>query len=62
MARGQFPRLSAVPYRVDLTCMTHDQLGKRGYPRLKDPRTTVVGLFGIPTLINNAETLYWVSI
>lgn len=32
--------------------------GKRGYPRLKDPRTTVVGLFGIPTLINNAETLY----
>ncbi len=34
--------------------------GKRGYPRLKDPRTTVVGLFGIPTLINNAETLYWV--
>jgi len=34
--------------------------GKRGYPRLKDPRPTVVGLFGIPTLINNAETLYWV--
>jgi formate dehydrogenase beta subunit len=34
--------------------------GKRGYPRLKDPRTTVVGLFGIPTLINNVETLYWV--
>jgi formate dehydrogenase len=34
--------------------------GKRGYPRLKDPRTTVVGLFGIPTLINNVETLFWV--
>jgi formate dehydrogenase beta subunit len=34
--------------------------GKRGYPRLKDPRTTIVGLFGIPTLINNAETLFWV--
>lgn len=34
--------------------------GKRGYPRLKDPRTTVVGLFGLPTLINNAETLFWV--
>jgi len=34
--------------------------GKRGYPRLKDPRTTVVGLFNIPTLINNAETLFWV--
>jgi formate dehydrogenase len=34
--------------------------GKRGYPRLKNPRTTVVGLFGIPTLINNAETLFWV--
>lgn len=34
--------------------------GKRGYPRLKDPRTTIVGMFGIPTLINNAETLFWV--
>ncbi len=34
--------------------------GKRGYPRLKDPRTTIVGLFGIPTLIHNAETLFWV--
>ena len=34
--------------------------GKRGYPRLKDPRPTVVGLFGIPTLINNAETLFWI--
>jgi formate dehydrogenase len=34
--------------------------GRRGYPRLKDPRTTLVGLYGIPTLINNAETLYWV--
>ena len=34
--------------------------GRRGYPRLKDPRTSIVGLFGIPTLINNAETLFWV--
>lgn len=31
--------------------------GKRGFPRLKPPFPTQVGLFGRPTLINNVETL-----
>ncbi len=31
--------------------------GKRGYPRLKPPFPTEVGLFGRPTLINNVESL-----
>lgn len=31
--------------------------GKRGYPRLKPPFPTQVGLFGRPTLINNVETV-----
>ncbi len=31
--------------------------GKRGYPRMKPPFPTVVGLFGKPTVINNVETL-----
>ncbi|GAC1448742.1 MAG: NADH-quinone oxidoreductase subunit NuoF [Ktedonobacterales bacterium] len=31
--------------------------GKRGYPRLKPPFPAVVGLYGGPTVINNAETL-----
>ena len=31
--------------------------GKRGEPRIKPPRTSVVGLFGKPTLVNNVETL-----
>ena len=31
--------------------------GKRGLPRLKPPFPAVVGLFGCPTVINNAETL-----
>lgn len=30
--------------------------GKRGYPRVKPPYPTEVGLFGAPTLINNVET------
>ncbi len=30
--------------------------GKRGYPRLKPPFPAVVGLYGGPTVINNAET------
>jgi NADH:ubiquinone oxidoreductase subunit F (NADH-binding)/NADH:ubiquinone oxidoreductase subunit E len=34
--------------------------GKRGYPRHKPPFPFQVGLFGLPTLINNVETLYWV--
>ena len=31
--------------------------GKRGEPRLKPPYPPVVGLFGKPTIVNNAETL-----
>lgn len=34
--------------------------GKRGLPRHKPPYPFQVGLFGLPTLINNVETLYWV--
>ncbi len=31
--------------------------GKRGFPRLKPPFPAVVGAFGMPTIINNVETL-----
>lgn len=31
--------------------------GKRGFPRLKPPFPTTIGLFGMPTAINNVETL-----
>lgn len=31
--------------------------GKKGYPRIKPPYPTQVGLFGKPTAINNVETL-----
>jgi NADH-quinone oxidoreductase subunit F len=31
--------------------------GKRGFPRIKPPFPTTHGLFGMPTLINNVETL-----
>jgi formate dehydrogenase beta subunit len=34
--------------------------GKRGLPRHKPPYPYQVGLFGLPTLINNVETLFWV--
>jgi len=33
--------------------------GKRGYPRQRPPYAAQVGLFNRPTLVNNAETLYW---
>ncbi|MCH9780585.1 MAG: SLBB domain-containing protein, partial [Alphaproteobacteria bacterium] len=35
--------------------------GKRGLPRHKPPFPAQVGLFGMPTLINNVETLYFVT-
>src|SRR5579862_9944656 len=31
--------------------------GKRGVPRIKPPFPAVVGLYGGPTVINNAETI-----
>ncbi|MDQ8730976.1 NADH-ubiquinone oxidoreductase-F iron-sulfur binding region domain-containing protein [Bradyrhizobium sp. LHD-71] len=34
--------------------------GKRGLPRRKPPYPFQAGLFGLPTLINNVETLWWV--
>ena len=34
--------------------------GKRGVPRLRPPYVAQVGLFGLPTLEHNMETLFWV--
>jgi formate dehydrogenase len=34
--------------------------GKRGEPRMRPPYIAQVGLFGLPTLQHNFETLYWV--
>jgi len=34
--------------------------GKRGLPRHKPPFPTETGLFGLPTLAHNVETVYWV--
>jgi formate dehydrogenase len=34
--------------------------GKRGMPRLRPPSVAQVGLFGLPTLEHNMETVYWV--
>jgi NADH:ubiquinone oxidoreductase subunit F (NADH-binding)/NADH:ubiquinone oxidoreductase subunit E len=33
--------------------------GKRGMPRLRPPFPAQNGVFGLPTLVHNVETLYW---
>lgn len=35
--------------------------GKRGLPRHRPPFVAQKGLFGLPTLVHNVETLYWVA-
>jgi formate dehydrogenase len=35
--------------------------GKRGLPRHRPPFVAQVGIFDRPTLVNNVETLYWVT-
>ena len=35
--------------------------GKRGLPRHRPPFVAQVGVFNRPTLVNNVETLYWVT-
>jgi len=35
--------------------------GNRFEPRLRPPFPTERGLFGVPTLVNNLETFYWIS-
>jgi len=39
------------------TAMIESLEGKPGYPRLKPPYPTQTGLFGLPTLVHNIETL-----
>ena len=34
--------------------------GKRGLPRHRPPYVAQRGIFGLPTLVNNVETLFWV--
>jgi formate dehydrogenase len=41
------------------TAMLESIEGKRGLPRHRPPFPAQVGLFGLPTLIHNVETLYW---
>ena len=35
--------------------------GKRGLPRNRPPYPAENGLFGMPTLVHNVETLYWIT-
>ena len=44
------------------TAMLESMEGRRGMPRLKPPFPTQVGYLGLPTLINNVETLAHVAL
>jgi formate dehydrogenase len=44
------------------TALLESLEGKRGLPRNRPPYPAQKGLFGRPTLINNVETLHWVSL
>jgi len=43
------------------TALLNSLEGKRGIPRTKPPFPAVCGLFGRPTVVNNVETLSWIS-
>lgn len=43
------------------TALLNSLEGKRGIPRAKPPFPAMSGLFGKPTLVNNVETLCWIS-
>lgn len=43
------------------TALINSLEGKRGLPRAKPPFPTTSGLFGQPTVVNNVETLCWIS-
>jgi formate dehydrogenase len=42
------------------TALIESLEGKRGEPRLRPPFPAQHGVFGMPTLVHNVETLYWV--
>jgi formate dehydrogenase len=41
------------------TALIESLEGKRGEPRLRPPFPAQAGVFGLPTLVQNVETLYW---
>jgi NADH-quinone oxidoreductase subunit F len=43
------------------TALLNSLEGKRALPRTKPPFPSVSGLFGKPTVVNNVETLCWIS-
>ena len=43
------------------TALINSLEGKRAIPRAKPPFPAVIGLFGKPTVVNNVETLSWIT-
>ncbi len=43
------------------TALLNSLEGKRGIPRTKPPYAVTMGLFGQPSVVNNVETLAWIS-